>query len=109
MRTGNLIQLSSLAADIDTERVMAAQAGLVVHEAESLNCETPPALLDGALTLTAQFYRRSHFPIPVLDPSAWRLGVRGMVRQPLGLSLLRPRMPGVAGPPLRQRGNVRPR
>jgi DMSO/TMAO reductase YedYZ molybdopterin-dependent catalytic subunit len=79
--------MSALAAEIEAERALAAQAGLVVHEAEYLNCETPPALLDGALTPTAQFYRRSHFPTPVLDPSAWRLDVRGMVRQPLGLSL----------------------
>jgi DMSO/TMAO reductase YedYZ molybdopterin-dependent catalytic subunit len=87
MTTRNLIQMGSLAADVDAERLIAAQAGLVVHEAESLNCETPPALLDGELTPTAQFYRRSHFPTPVLDPSAWRLGVRGMVQQPLLLGL----------------------
>jgi DMSO/TMAO reductase YedYZ molybdopterin-dependent catalytic subunit len=79
--------MSSLATDVDAERVMAAQAGLVVHEAQSLNCETPPALLDAELTPTSQFYRRSHFPIPVLDPSTWRLDVRGLVRQPLHLSL----------------------
>jgi DMSO/TMAO reductase YedYZ molybdopterin-dependent catalytic subunit len=87
MTIGDLIQLSSLAADIDAERVIAAQAGLVVHEAESLNCETPPDLLGAGVTPTAQFYRRSHFPTPVLDASAWRLGVRGMVRRPLKLSL----------------------
>ena len=49
------------------ERLIAAQAGLVVHEAESLNCETPPALLGGEVTPMAQFYRRSHFPTPALD------------------------------------------
>ena len=87
MTTGNLTQTSSLAADIDAERALAAQAGLVVHAAEALNCETPPALLGGEVTPTAQFYRRSHFPTPVLDPSKWRLDVRGMVRRPLSLSL----------------------
>ena len=87
MTTGNLIQKSSPAADMDAERKIAAQAGLVVHEAGSLNCETPPVLLDGELTPTAQFYRRSHFPTPVLEPSVWRLDVRGMVQQPLHLSL----------------------
>jgi DMSO/TMAO reductase YedYZ molybdopterin-dependent catalytic subunit len=87
MTTGNLIQMSSLAADTDAERVIAAQAGLVVHSAESLNCETPPALLGGEVTPTAQFYRRSHFPTPALDASVWRLDVRGMVRRPLNLSL----------------------
>ena len=87
MTTGNVIQMSSLADDIDAERVIAAQAGLVVHDAESLNCETPPALLGGGVTPTAQFYRRSHFPAPALDASAWRLDVRGLVRRPLNLSL----------------------
>jgi DMSO/TMAO reductase YedYZ molybdopterin-dependent catalytic subunit len=86
MTTGNVIQMSSL-AEIDAERVIAAQAGLVVHAAESLNCETPPALLGGEVTPTAQFYRRSHFPTPALDASAWRLDVRGLVRRPLNLSL----------------------
>ena len=74
-------------ADLERERQAAAQAGLVVHQAESLNCETPPAELGGDLTPTARFYRRSHFPIPVLDPAAWRLGVGGMVHRPLSLSL----------------------
>ena len=28
-------------ADLEQERLVAARAGLVVHQAESLNCETP--------------------------------------------------------------------
>jgi DMSO/TMAO reductase YedYZ molybdopterin-dependent catalytic subunit len=74
-------------ADLEQERLVAARAGLVVHQAESLNCETPPADLGGEMTPTARFYRRSHFPIPVLDPAAWRLNVGGMVHWPLSLSL----------------------
>jgi DMSO/TMAO reductase YedYZ molybdopterin-dependent catalytic subunit len=74
-------------ADLERERLAAAQAGLVVHQAEALNCETPAADLGADLTPTARFYRRSHFPIPVLDPAAWRLGVGGMVHRPLSLSL----------------------
>jgi DMSO/TMAO reductase YedYZ molybdopterin-dependent catalytic subunit len=92
MAIGNLIWVSSgsrtgLTADPSQERLTATQAGLVVHQAESLNCETPPALLGGDVTPTAQFYRRSHFPMPLLDETAWRLDVGGMVRQPLSLSL----------------------
>jgi DMSO/TMAO reductase YedYZ molybdopterin-dependent catalytic subunit len=92
MTIGNLIQMSSgsrtaPAADLAQERLTAAQAGLVVHESDSLNCETPPALLGGEITPTAQFYRRSHFAIPVLDEATWRLGVGGMVQRPLRLSL----------------------
>ena len=84
MRSGNA---AAPAADLRRERMAAARAGLVVHQAEPLNCETPLAGLDGDVTPTARFYRRNHFPIPVLDPAAWRLGVGGMVHRPLSLSL----------------------
>jgi len=84
MRSGNA---AAPAADLGRERMAAARAGLVVHQAEPLNCETPLAGLDGDVTPTARFYRRNHFPIPVLDPAAWRLGVGGMVHRPLSLSL----------------------
>jgi DMSO/TMAO reductase YedYZ molybdopterin-dependent catalytic subunit len=94
MTIGNLVPVrsgngaaSAPAADLARERLVAAQAGLVMHRAEWLNCETPPADLGGDVTPTARFYRRSHFPIPVLDPAAWRLDVGGMVHRPLSLSL----------------------
>jgi DMSO/TMAO reductase YedYZ molybdopterin-dependent catalytic subunit len=74
-------------ADTRHERQIAAREGLVVHEAESLNCETRPADLGGPVTPTARFFRRNHFPIPVLDRSAWRLAVGGLVHRPLSLSL----------------------
>jgi DMSO/TMAO reductase YedYZ molybdopterin-dependent catalytic subunit len=76
-----------LLGDSWPERQIAAQAGLVVHPAESLNCETPPVLLGGDITPTAQFYRRSHFPAPVLDEATWRLDIGGLVDQSLSLSL----------------------
>ena len=60
------------AADPEQERVVAAQAGLIVNEAEPLNCETPPLGLGSEVTPTARFYRRNHFPIPVLDETTWR-------------------------------------
>jgi DMSO/TMAO reductase YedYZ molybdopterin-dependent catalytic subunit len=73
-------------ADPEQERLVAAQAGLVVNGAEPLNCETPPPALGGEVTPTARFYRRNHFPIPVLDAATWRLAVTGMVERPLSLS-----------------------
>ena len=92
MTIGNLTQMSSsspaaVAADPESERLIAGQAGLVVHPTEPLNCETPPPALGGEVTPTAQFYRRNHFPLPLLDEAAWRLDVVGMVQQPLSLSL----------------------
>ncbi|HEX9599409.1 MAG TPA: sulfite oxidase [Gaiellaceae bacterium] len=61
-------------------------AGLVVHRAHPLNCETSiPALIGGVVMPNAQFYVRNHFQIPVLDLSAWRLNVGGLVERPLSL------------------------
>jgi DMSO/TMAO reductase YedYZ molybdopterin-dependent catalytic subunit len=74
-------------ADPERERLIAAQAGLTVHETEALNCETPLHLLGAEVTPTAQFYRRNHFPVPVLDPATWRLAVGGLVDRALRLSL----------------------
>ncbi len=63
----------------------AIEAGLVVHRAHPLNCETSvPALIGGVVMPNAHFYVRNHFPIPALDRSAWRLEVGGLVDRPLG-------------------------
>ena len=76
------------AADPEQERLVAARAGLVVNGPGPgpLNCETPPSALGGEVTPTARFYRRNHFPIPVLDAATWRLAVTGTVERPLSLS-----------------------
>ena len=89
---GNVLPMTSVSAadstaDPEREQQLAAQAGLVVRNTEPLNCETPAPLLGEDVTPTARFYRRSHFPVPVLDHEAWRLGIRGLVREPLSLSL----------------------
>jgi DMSO/TMAO reductase YedYZ molybdopterin-dependent catalytic subunit len=63
-------------------------AGLVVHRARPLNCETSiPALIGGVVMPNARFYVRNHFETPRLDPVSWRLEVNGLVRRPLRLSL----------------------
>ena len=52
----------------------AADAGLVVHRDEPLNCETSiPALIGGVVMPNARFYVRNHFPTPTLDVTTWRL------------------------------------
>jgi sulfite oxidase len=64
------------------------RAGMIIHERQPLNAETPRyALLEGLLTGTDAFYVRSHGPIPELDLSAWRLEVGGLVAEPLRMSL----------------------
>jgi len=66
----------------------AIDAGLVVHRAHPLNCETSlPALVGGVVMPNASFYVRNHFQIPKLDPAVWRLSVGGLVDRPLTLSL----------------------
>jgi DMSO/TMAO reductase YedYZ molybdopterin-dependent catalytic subunit len=66
----------------------AIEAGLLVHRAHPLNCETSiPALIGGVVMPSAHFYVRNHFQIPKLDSSTWRLDVHGLVDRPLSLGL----------------------
>src|SRR5262245_3479108 len=66
----------------------AIDAGLVVHRAHPLNCETSlPALIGGVVMPNARFYIRNHFQIPNLDPASFRLTVGGLVERPLTLSI----------------------
>ncbi|MCU1430182.1 MAG: putative hydrolase [Actinomycetia bacterium] len=68
--------------------VTARDAGLVVHRADPLNCETSlPALIGGVVMPNARFYVRNHFAAPTLDSAAWRLQFNGLVENPLELSL----------------------
>jgi DMSO/TMAO reductase YedYZ molybdopterin-dependent catalytic subunit len=66
----------------------AIDAGLVVHRAHPLNCETSiPALIGGVVMPNARFYVRNHFQIPTLDPAAFRLSVGGLVDRPMSLGV----------------------
>ena len=66
----------------------AIDAGLVVHRAHPLNCETSiPALIGGVVMPNARFYVRNHFQIPTLAPEAFRLTLKGLVERPLSLSV----------------------
>jgi sulfite oxidase len=61
---------------------------LIVWSEEPLNAETPAELLHrSAMTPNELFFVRSHGSIPELDPAAYRLSVRGLVAEPLTLSL----------------------
>jgi DMSO/TMAO reductase YedYZ molybdopterin-dependent catalytic subunit len=61
----------------------AIDAGLVVHRAHPLNCETSiPALVGGVVMPNARFYMRNNFHIPNVDPAAFRLAVGGLVERP---------------------------
>jgi DMSO/TMAO reductase YedYZ molybdopterin-dependent catalytic subunit len=83
-------ELDETAPTLDPEDACqrAIDAGLVVHRADPLNCETSiPSLIGGVVMPNAHFYVRNHFQIPALDPATWRLSVGGLVDRPLSLSL----------------------
>jgi len=66
----------------------AFDAGLVVRNADPLNCETPLRGLSGGLVVpNSRFYIRNHFGIPHLDRPRWRLEVGGLVERRLSLDL----------------------
>lgn len=60
---------------------------MIIREKEPANLEMPFGLLDGWVTPNEQFYIRSHFPVPSVDPKNWRLRIEGAVEKPLELSL----------------------
>src|SRR5918995_3644895 len=87
---GAPLPVSDSVPALDPEEVCqdAIDAGLLVHRAHPLNCETPlPELVGGVVMPTARFYVRNNFPIPNLDASSFRLSVTGQVERPLTLSL----------------------
>ncbi len=54
---------------------------MIIREKEPANLEMPFGNLDGFITPNEQFYIRSHFPVPPLDPKSWRLKIEGAVDQ----------------------------
>jgi sulfite oxidase len=66
----------------------AKDPALVVWSEEPLNAETPLDLIgESEITPNELFFVRNHGPIPEVDPTAYRLTVRGLVAEPLTLSL----------------------
>ncbi len=43
---------------------------MIIREKEPANLEMPFGMLDGFSTPNDQFYIRSHFPVPEIDPRA---------------------------------------
>ena len=84
------LPVSAVVPALDPEEACqeAIEAGLVVHRAHPLNCETSiAALIGGVVMPNARFYVRNHFQIPNLDAAAFRLSVAGLVERPLSLAL----------------------
>jgi DMSO/TMAO reductase YedYZ molybdopterin-dependent catalytic subunit len=51
------------------------------------NAETPMDRLDGQGVPASEFFVRSHFDVPAIDPHAWKCRIDGAVVRPLSLDL----------------------
>ncbi len=58
-----------------------------VAASAELNVETPLAALEHGITPRGQFYRRTNFYVPEIDPASWELQVCGEVEAPFTLDL----------------------
>ena len=66
--------------------VQTSRDGKIVLSEEPLVLETPLEQLGGFITSTKSFYVRTHFAIPKIDKSAWRLRIEGQVEKPFQLN-----------------------
>src|SRR5262245_25541969 len=69
---------------LDPEEVCqnAIDAGMVMHRAHPLNCETSIAALVGGVVMpNTRFYMRNNFGMPNLDAGAFRLTIGGLVER----------------------------
>jgi DMSO/TMAO reductase YedYZ molybdopterin-dependent catalytic subunit len=82
--TGALPFVSAAWADEPARRERAGGSpGVIARGKNPDNLEFPFASLDGFLTPTEQFYVRTHFYAPKLDPKSWRLKIEGAVSNPV--------------------------
>jgi DMSO/TMAO reductase YedYZ molybdopterin-dependent catalytic subunit len=73
-------------AVVSLSGVQNAAPGLIIRELEPENLEFPFSSLNSTLTPNAQFFVRSHFPVPKLDLKNWKLQVEGQVERRMELS-----------------------
>src|ERR1043166_4754861 len=60
--------------------------GKIVLSEEPLVLETPLENLGDFITPTKSFYVRTHFPVPKIDKSKWKLRVEGEVDRPFDIN-----------------------
>lgn len=56
---------------------------IISRQRQPDNLEFPFATLDSFLTPNEQFYVRTHFGVPTIEPGTWKLRIEGAVRQPI--------------------------
>jgi DMSO/TMAO reductase YedYZ molybdopterin-dependent catalytic subunit len=64
-----------------------AEPALITRQQNPDNYEFPFASLNSFITPNKLFYVRSHFAVPKINPSTWRLSIVGAVNQELSVSL----------------------
>lgn len=70
------------------ENVLFGKDGLTLLNDRPLNAETPPELLDDAITPTSRhFIRNNGIPPEDVDPTTWTLTIDGFVDTPLELTI----------------------
>ena len=69
------------------ENVLVGKDGLILLNDRLVNAETPPHLLDGAITPTARRIRNNGIPPAEMDVDGWTLTVDGMVDRPMTYSI----------------------
>lgn len=68
--------------------VLTGKDGLTLLNDRPLNAETPPHLLDDAITPTSRhFIRNNGIPPEDVDPAAWTLTIDGLVDTPMTLTI----------------------
>ena len=60
--------------------------GRIVQSEQPLNLEMPFETLDGFITPTPRFYVRTHYPVPKIQKTDWRLRIEGAVESPFELN-----------------------
>ncbi len=71
-----------------SEDVLVGKDGLTLLNDRPVNAETPPHLLDDAITPTSRHFIRNNGSVPDdMDPASWSLTVDGLVDTPMELSI----------------------
>ena len=70
----------------DRESTQTPFAARIIRDNEPENLEFPFSSLNSSITPTEQFFIRSHFPVPKLEPQTYRLKVDGHIERSLEIS-----------------------
>jgi len=70
------------------EETVIGKDGLTLLNDRPINAETPPHLLDDAITPTSRHFVRNNGIVPTqIDPSTWTLTIDGLVDKPMTLTI----------------------